>query len=223
MPNFLIIPPFTLTLIFFVTACLLPAPAAAVCGADSALVDIAPSLAVSICADWQPNHPSPTIIRVVRTPLTSDATAANVSLTRDSVMVQPSWPTSVPKFSVDRSRAGFVSIITSQVVVSINLDSLSIDFLHGSTATAPFLTEQSHSFAPDIDAATGHPSFVASSVWGPLSENEALYGGGSFQSGIIDFRNVPVNLVQFNTEVKQALNSKPQTSNPQPPTPNPVS
>jgi hypothetical protein len=119
-------------------------------------------------------------------------------------MVQPSWPASVPKFSVDRSRAGFVSILTSQVVVSVNLDTLSIDFLYPSTATgtAPFLTEQAHSFAPDVDAATGDAAYLASSVWGPLSQNEALYGGGSFQSGIIDFRNVPVNLVQFNTEVR---------------------
>ena len=202
MPNCIRTSPLTFLIVPFLAAWLLPAPAAAVCGADSALVEIAPSLAISICADWQPDDPSPTIIRVVRTPVTSQSTAANVSLTRESLMVQPSWPASVPKFSVDRSRAGFVSIITSQVVVRINLDTLSIDFLYPSTATAPFLTEQAHSFAPDVDAATGDASFLASSVWGPLSQNEALYGGGSFQSGIIDFRNVPVNLVQFNTEVR---------------------
>ena len=204
MPNCIRTSPLTLLILPFLAACLLPAPAAAVCGADSAIVDIAPSLAVSICADSQPDDPSPTgtIIRVVRTPVTSQSTAANVSLTRESLMVQPSWPASVPKFRVDRSRAGFVSILTSQVVVSVNLDTLSIDFLYPSTATAPFLTEQAHSFAPDVDAATGDASYLASSVWGPLSQNEALYGGGSFQSGIIDFRNVPVNLVQFNTEVR---------------------
>ena len=116
-------------------------------------------------------------------------------------MVQPPWPFSVPAFKVDRSRAGIVTIATSQLLVSVNLGSLAVDFIYPSATAAPFLSEQSHSFAPDIDAASGKSSFVASSVWGPLSENEALYGGGSFQSGIIDFRNVPVNLVQFNTEV----------------------
>jgi alpha-D-xyloside xylohydrolase len=116
-------------------------------------------------------------------------------------MVQPSWPKSVPAFKVDRSRAGFVTISTVQLLITVNLNSLSIEFHDSQTPSTPFLTEQSHSFAPDIDAASGGASFVASCVWGPLSENEALYGGGSFQSGIIDFRNVPVNLVQFNTEV----------------------
>jgi hypothetical protein len=175
-------------------------PVDAICGSDSALVDIAPTLAISICADWQPDKPSPTVVRVVRTPSTSQSSAANVSLTRSSVMVQPSWPTNVPDFKVDRSRAGYVTIMTSQLSASVNLDSLSIEFFYA--AAPPFLTEQSFSFVPDIDASSGQASFVASSVWGPLSPNEALYGGGSFQSGIIDFRNVPVNLVQFNTEVR---------------------
>ena len=133
-------------------------------------------------------------------------------------MVQPSWPTNVPNFKVDRSRAGYVTILTSQLSASVNLDSLSIEFFYA--AAPPFLTEQSFSFVPDIDAASGQASLVASSVWGPLSQNEALYGGGSFQSGIIDFRNVPVNLVQFNTEVRPshaplkcilAIISQPQT------------
>ena len=190
--------PFLITIIVF---SLFSAPVVAVCGSNSALVDITPTLAISICADWQADNSSPTVVRVVRTPATSDYTAANVSLTRSSLMVQPSWPFSVPAFKVDRSRAGVVTVTTSQLRVSVNLGSLAIDFIYPSASAAPFLSEQSHSFAPDIDAASGQPSFVASSVWGLLSKKEAIYGGGSFQSGIIDFRNVPVNLVQFNTEV----------------------
>ena len=174
-------------------------PALAVCGVDSGLVDIAPTLALSVCADWQPDSPSTTVIRVVRTPLTAQSTAANVTAFRDSVMVQPAWPKSTPKFKVDRSE-GLLTITTTQVIARVELASLSIQFFDASSSD-PFLTEQSHSFTPDIDAATGGASFVASCVWGPLADNEALYGGGSFQSGIIDFRNVPVNLVQFNTEV----------------------
>ena len=48
------------------------------------------------------------------------------------------------------------------------------------------------------DLRANHPdgTYVGSSLLG------GRWFGGSFQSGIIDFRNVPVNLVQFNTEVR---------------------
>jgi hypothetical protein len=194
-------------LISLATVSLLFTPALAICGADSALVDIAPTLALSVCSDWQPGSPSPAIVRVVRTPSNSESTAAQVTRTRDSLMVQPSWPPNVPKFKVDRSHAGLLTISTSRLVVTVDLDSLSIQFLDPLASEAPFLVEQSHAFAPDTDAASGAAAFAASSVWQPATESEALYGGGSFQSGFVDFRNVPVNLVQFNTEVIEAPRS----------------
>lgn len=198
-----------LFLISLFAASFLFTPVSAVCGSHSALVDIAPTLAISICADGQLDNVSPAIVRVVRAPSTSQTTAAQLSLSRDSVMVQPHWPKAGPNFKVYRSD-DILTVRTSKLVVIVDLRFLSIKFLDAS-ATTPFLTEQSHSFAPDTDAASGAASFVASSVWGPLSENEAIYGGGSFQNGVIDFRNVPVNLVQFNTEVSvQPRNTFPK-------------
>jgi hypothetical protein len=205
-------PSFGYFLISLFAASFLFTPVSAVCGSDSALVDISPTLAVSICADGQLDRASPAIIRVVRTPSTSQTTASQISLSRDSVMVQPYWPTTGPEFKVNRSD-DILTIVTSKLIVSVDLRFLSIDFLDAS-ATTPFLREQSHSFAPDTDAASGAASFYASSVWGPLSKNEAIYGGGSFQNGVIDFRNVPVNLVQFNTEVSvQPRNTFPKPQN----------
>lgn len=168
----------------------------AICGTekDNNIVPINERLAVSLCSD--------TIIRVVKTPpnaATPNATEQTV--TRESLMVQSSFPVSknVPNYKLDKFEH-VVTITTTKIMVKVNSKTNMIQFFD--TATKKLITEENtFAFVSTIDkyGTKEDKTFVVEQEWS-VGSNEGLYGGGEFQNGLIDFSETPVELVQFNTE-----------------------
>ena len=78
----------------------------AICGTekDNNIVSINEQLAVSVCSD--------TIIRVIKTPPNAAVpNATEQTFTRESLMVQPSFPESTPNFKLEKNE-NIVTITT---------------------------------------------------------------------------------------------------------------
>mmetsp|Transcript_70426 Transcript_70426/g.199700 ORF Transcript_70426/g.199700 Transcript_70426/m.199700 type:complete len:884 (-) Transcript_70426:91-2742(-) len=59
------------------------------------------------------------------------------------------------------------------------------------------LSETNTSFTPSQDA--GKPTFQVEQSWS-AGADEGFYGGGEYQNGIMNFKNAPLQLIQYNTE-----------------------
>ena len=165
-----------------------PVTASASCGtASGSLVEIIPTLVIGVCADG--------VLRVVRTP--SGVSAKAALLAKRSLMVDPNFPAGVPSFNVSNA-SGVVTIETATIKATIDKQQ-NVSFT-SAIEKKPLLSEVGHRFTPTHDPAK--PLMKQHIIEQSFSadDGEGLYGGGEYQNGLINYRGVPVELVQFNTE-----------------------
>jgi alpha-D-xyloside xylohydrolase len=181
--------PELLTVAIVLVGLLVQPGAAAVCGAlPGALVHVSDTVAVAVCTD--------SIVRVVKVPVGSQQNASASLLARASLMVQDSFAAKPVDFKYD---PGTRTIVTKRLIVSIQGDN---SLVFTDAATKERLTgEKIHLFAPktDVDGRGQYRTFSTAQAWS-LEPGEALYGGGGFQNGILDYAAAPIKLIQFNTE-----------------------
>lgn len=136
---------------------------------------------VQVCSD--------TVVRVARVPEAGNLTAVDE---RVSLIAKRDWEPVEPKIA---SHGGVTNLTTKNFVVSVEESTGVVSFfdLEGKL----IVNEVAHSFTPVVDM--GNPTYAIEQAWG-IGSDESLYGGGEFQNGFLDFNNVPIQLVQFNTE-----------------------
>ena len=169
-----------------------PARAAASgCGRSSeALVELGRTVVIAACDDG--------VLRVVRTPDGSRSSAKEALSARMSLMVDPAFPASTPSFNV--SRDGPITNVTTKFIKA-TFDGHSIHFTDSRTGQLLTSELESH-FTTTRDPAAKklHNATYVIEQHFSADTHEGLYGGGEFQNGLIQFRGVPIELVQFNTE-----------------------
>ena len=157
---------------------------AAPCGTGNSLVEISPTLALGVCSD--------TVVRVVRTPNASPTAAARMASIA-SLMVDPSFPSSVPKFTVDNSSATQTVVTTSTLKVAV--DTTTLEVAYADAATSAALTgDFGHRFTPATDPASASATWSVEQSFSTTAD-EQLYGGGEFQNGLVGIKGVPLQLV----------------------------
>lgn len=149
-------------------------------------VEVTATLALSFCDEHT--------VRVVKTP-SSDKSAAVLLKNRESLMVDPEWLTK----SLTPTSSGKAVYITPKLTVKVDLSTETLSFFDTATNTL-IKSENGHSFTPSTDEADPTaPNFIAEQTW-VQSEGEAIYGGGEFQNGYLNYAKATVQLLQFNTE-----------------------
>ena len=133
---------------------------------------------------------APSIVRV------TFASAATPPPRVASAVVR-AWPDAVPYTFENDTASATVTVVTSALAVAVNTSSLDVAFLNASTR-APLLREAGRALAPAADF-SGAPATRVAQRWA-LAPGEALFGGGSQQQGMLDFRSAPMQLAQRNTE-----------------------
>ena len=129
------------------------------------------------------------IVRITHTPNGGDAPAKRISL----IANLSNFPAT--NYTTNES-ATTVTISTSSLktVVDKATELVTIYDLHSNEI---LLQETKTTFTPTTDMNTS--TYIIEQSW-ISPTNEALYGGGEFQNGLINFKNAPIQLVQFNTE-----------------------
>lgn len=168
----------------------------------SAKISISPALALAFCENG--------VVRVVRIPESSSAGGSDTRDAADamadvdgSLMVDPAYPGErvAPHVTVDRSNPD--KVVASTPVLTVTVDRIldRVSFADTVTGTEIFW-EFEHRFVPTVDLANAHPgedaTFVVEQSWD--HNRSGLYGGGQFQSGLLDFSSATVHLAQTNLE-----------------------
>ena len=142
---------------------------------------------VHICA--------PHVLRVTHVPEGGSEADRLVSL-----VAKADWPEFDSWNTTDSSRSVIVQTDLVRVVIAKDTGLATFYSTAGGAGAGagPLLSESSTTFLPTTDL--GHETYVVEQQWTSGDKDEALYGGGEFQNGIINFKNAPIQLVQFNTE-----------------------
>lgn len=132
---------------------------------------------------------SPRVIHVVASPTDE---------TPQSIVPAVIRPCRDPRFTVS-STAATVSIKTSALRVDINRMSASLSFYTASGDTV--LREQPHAGRTIVpETIDGTQTYIIRQDF-LLSPHEALYGLGQHQEGFFDLRDIPIRLLQANTNI----------------------
>lgn len=129
------------------------------------------------------------IIRVTHTPDASSTAYAD----RVSLIAKTDW--APVKFTKAES-ADAVTVTTAALKAVVTKATGAVSFFE-LDGTTPVLAELATSFTKTADM--GRDTYVVEQQWS-ASPGEALYGGGEFQNGLVNYKHAPVQLVQFNTE-----------------------
>lgn len=128
------------------------------------------------------------IIRITRWP-----NHATKSRGRQSLIARQTWPEvwhQVTETDED------VTVTTKELTLTFSKTSGTGSFADASSGKV-ILSEAAHSFKAVTDL--GHASYEIRQSWSGPAE-EGLYGGGSFQNGLINYKHAPISLIQFNLE-----------------------
>lgn len=140
------------------------------------LEPVTPTLYLQVCNE--------SIIRVLALP-------APAFPTQPSLVVREQWPE--VDYTVEHE-GDVVILTTSRLKAVANKSSGQVSFYDGDTL---LLAEQERAFINTTDM--GKPALSVLQSWGSF-EDEAIYGLGQYQNGIVDYKHAPIEMVQFNTE-----------------------
>lgn len=145
----------------------------------AAVVPLGDLAELHVCADG--------IIRMVRRP-----TKERVNKT--SLVAKVEW---LPIEYTTTMSGDIVTTETAKLIVQYSLSEGVATFKDKATKKI-ILQESTHAFHPVKDM--GRQTYQVEQSWKEASPEEGLYGGGGYQNGIINFKNAPVEMIQFNTE-----------------------
>mmetsp|Transcript_37179 Transcript_37179/g.81507 ORF Transcript_37179/g.81507 Transcript_37179/m.81507 type:complete len:326 (+) Transcript_37179:74-1051(+) len=177
--------------------CILLPTASALCGFDARqVVAINATLAVAIC--------SPRVARIFRIPPSSCCSSRGTSAAsrlrkRSSLIVQPGYADACCDVAFTVTATSNETTIDTgylRIVVPHSDDDMAISFyssLSGNLVTSE--TASSFTAMPN----TTHTRMANSQSW-TLSDDEALYGGGQYVNGHINYAAASLLMVQSNTE-----------------------
>ena len=163
--------------------------------ADCMRAEKAPSVKVGrtsvyVCA--------PHIVRVTHIP---DGGSSSAPDDRISLVAKEDWA----NFTEWTKKENLLSVVVETKYIKVVIDKnselaafYSKDTLNGVASGKLLLSESASEFTPTTDL--GEPTWTIEQQWVSGNQSEALFGGGEFQNGILNFKNAPVQLVQFNTE-----------------------
>jgi alpha-D-xyloside xylohydrolase len=136
------------------------------------------------------------ILRVFRCAPDQNASAEALMQQRESLVVlkQPSQDTTKVDFQVDRNDTT-ISITTDLIVAHASRSTGDIVFLDRTRDNAVFVQESGAS----VDVDSSHETTMTQQ-WNLSSPDEAMYGGGQFVNGQLNYRSAPIQWIQFNTE-----------------------
>jgi hypothetical protein len=92
--------------------------------------------------------------------------------------------------------ADAVSVSTKFITATVSKATGLVSFADATT-DQQMLTETNFSFTPTVDMHV--ETFVIEQSWSNDGD-DGFYGGGEYQNGIVNFKNAPIQMVQFNTE-----------------------
>lgn len=127
------------------------------------------------------------IFRVVHRP-TADP------LTKVSLIVADDW--APVEFSTHIAASGDVHVETARIVAVYSAEDGTVSFTDKSSGEL-VLREAGHSLTAIQDLGLG--TFQVEQSWA-VSADEGLYGGGEYQTGFLNFRNAPIQMIQYNTQ-----------------------
>ena len=160
------------------------------CGtAPGSMVDVSESLAIGVC--------SVGVMRVVHT--TSGYLAKQALMDRKSLMASPDFPASKPDFTVTTDPPTGDLVVTTSLMKAIVKNGTAVRFFDAISGAA-LTSEIASSFTPTTDPAAPQETTYKIEQSFTASTDEGLYGGGEFQNGLVGFRGVPIEMVQYNTE-----------------------
>jgi hypothetical protein len=126
------------------------------------------------------------IIRVTKTP-TADFPK------RVELIAKTDWPT--VQFT-KKETADAMTVSTKYVTATVDKATGLVSF-SDATAGTKMLVEMNSSFTPTTDM--GVQTYIIEQIWSNDGD-DGIYGGGEYQNGIVNFKNAPIQMVQFNTE-----------------------
>ena len=129
---------------------------------------------------------SDTVIRVTHTP-------TGVFPNRTMLIAKQTWE---PVKYTKTEDADSVTVTTAMVRAVVNKASGAVSFFDAKNGKS-IVVEDRTTFNTTQDM--GKDTYVVEQSWLSASD-EALYGGGEFQNGLLNFKGAPVQLVQYNTE-----------------------
>jgi len=133
---------------------------------------------ISICSD--------TIIRVTHRPTAS-------SVKKTSLVARADW---APVHFTVRRHGDLIMVETARLQLELSASTGRVRF-RDLASKRLLLSEAEHSFMPVQDM--GRDTYQVEQSW-ESSPSEGLYGGGSYQNGILNYKHAPVQMIQFNTE-----------------------
>ena len=136
---------------------------------------------------------TPSIVRVSHLP----PTPYSVPTLYSSSMVEYIPSDDVPYQMTQNN--GMITISTSDLVVRVDNKTKSIAFL--SKNKKEILSESVSTFIPSTDHVLNTPLYDVQQEWTFNNEDTAIFGFGSYQNGIVNYRDQRVRCVQFNTEI----------------------
>jgi len=89
-----------------------------------------------------------------------------------------------------------VTVATGKMKAVVDKKTEIVSFFDAKTGKA-IVSEMKTQFNATNDM--GKDTYIVEQQWSS-ADDEALYGGGQFQNGLLNFKNAPVQLVQYNTE-----------------------
>eukprot|EP01062_Namystynia_karyoxenos_P073424 TRINITY_DN70220_c0_g1_i1.p1 TRINITY_DN70220_c0_g1~~TRINITY_DN70220_c0_g1_i1.p1 ORF type:complete len:916 (+),score=326.48 TRINITY_DN70220_c0_g1_i1:84-2750(+) len=131
---------------------------------------------------------SDSTIRVTRAPA---GTQRNSSL-----VVRSDW--AKPEFTVSSDDPELLTVTTALVRAAVSKKTGAVTFYSRSSG-AVLLQELSHNITKTADPVTGQDAYAVEQRWAS-PDGEALYGGGEYQNGLVNWKSAPLQIVQFNTE-----------------------
>ena len=141
---------------------------------------------------------SNTVVRVAHLPDGATSFARKLSLIVDPANWAPAAATR--NYTVAKGAGGNVTVTTAAGLrVTADGATGAVAFADARTGRT-LLAEGARAFTPVDDM--GAPSHALRQSWEFQTKqgDEALYGGGEFQNGFVNYRTAPIQLIQFNTE-----------------------
>ena len=133
---------------------------------------------------------APNILRLTRWPSKEAREKGRISLVAKS-----DWPHA--DYHVQESPEE-IKVTTSKVSFLFSKDKENAIFGEMLSPHEFLLEDVEHSFKVTEDI--GRNSHEIRQSWRSRSPSEALYGGGSYQNGLLNYKNAPLSMIQFNLE-----------------------
>ena len=137
---------------------------------------------------------APDIVRIFRVP-SNDASVFNDDNENESLIAKKDWEPFEYNVTYEKTKT---TIETSQISLIVSNVSGQITFRDAKTSSI-LLQETQTTFLPSSPPSSFSSYYTVEQSW-TSEEEDGFYGGGQYQNGLLNYKNAPIRMVQFNTE-----------------------